>query len=324
MKALVYTAYGSPDVLQLKEVKKPTPLDNQVLIRVHAASLNALDFRRFEQLSAIGRFMEERLIQSVGKVLGADIAGVVESVGKNVRRFHPGDEVFGVAAGNLGGFAQYACAREDQMVYKPRSLSFDEAAAVPVAATAAYQALRKVGPIAQGSHVLLYGASGGVGTFALQMAKAYGAVVTAVCSTTHVKIARSLGVDICIDYTKEHTLSYPKQYDRIVVINGARPVIDYWRVLLKGGSCVVVGGAMSQILQSMIFGPFLSAIGQKKLAFLGIAKENATDLEHITTMIESGKVKPVIDKIFQLHQAQEAIRYVLEGHAAGKVVLKIM
>lgn len=201
MKAIVYTRYGPPDVLQLREVEKPEPKEDQVLVKVLAASVNALDYRRFEKISTIGRLVEERSNKSVDKVLGADLSGVVETVGANVKQFQPDDEVFGVAAGSRGGFAEYACAAERYLALKPTTLSFEAAAAVPVAAVTALQGLRDKGQIQLGQKVLINGASGGVGIFAVQIARSFGAEVTAVCSPRNMEIARSIGVDHVIDYT---------------------------------------------------------------------------------------------------------------------------
>ncbi|HET9905302.1 MAG TPA: NAD(P)-dependent alcohol dehydrogenase [Anaerolineales bacterium] len=323
MKAIVYTQYGSPDVLQLKEVVKPEPRNDQVLVKVHAASANALDHRRFEKLSSMGRFMEERLGKSIGKALGADIAGVVEAIGANVKQFQPGDEVFGVAAGSKGGFAEYASANEDHLTLKPANLSFEAAAAVPVAALAALQGLRDKGQLQPGQKVLIVGASGGVGTFAVQIAKSFGAEVTAVCSARNLDMARSIGADNVIDYAKEDFTKSNQGYDLILAVNGNYPLSAYRRALSPQGSYVCAGGAMSQILQAMLLGSLMSRKSGKKMGFMGIAKYNQKDLIYIKELLESGKVAPVIEKSLPLCEVPVGMRYLAEGHAKGKVVFQI-
>jgi len=320
MKAIVYTQYGSPDVLQLKEVARPEPKDAEVLVQVHAASANALDYRRFEKSSAMGRFMEERL-KSVGKVLGADIAGVVKAVGANVKQFQPGDEVFGISAGSSGGFAEYACAGENNLVLKPANLSFEAAAAVPVAALTALQGLRDKGQIQSGQKVVINGASGGVGTFAVQIAKSFDAQVTAVCSSRNLDTARSIGADHVIDYAKEDFTQNGQHYDLIFAVNGFHPLAAYWRALNPQGSYVCAGGAMSQIFQAMLLGSLMSRRNGKKMSFMGIAKYNQKDLVCLKELVESGKVTPVIEKIYPLSEVPTAMRYLTEGHAHGKVVI---
>jgi len=323
MKAIVYTKYGPPDVLQLKDVAKPEPKDNQVLVKVQAASANALDYRRFEKISTIGRFMEERLFKTINKVLGADIAGWVEAVGASVKQFQPGDEVFGVSAGSVGGFAEYACAAENSLALKPTSLSFEAAAAVPVAASTTLQGLRDRGQIQPGQKVLVNGASGGVGTFAVQIAKSFGAEVTAVCSTRNLEIARSIGADHVIDYTREDFTKNGQRYDLILAINGYHPILDYRRALSPNGICVVVGGSMTQIAQALLLGPLVSRTGSKKVGFMGIAKTNQEDLIFLQELLKARKVVPVIDRCYPLSEAAEALRYLAEGHAKGKVVITV-
>jgi len=324
MKAIVYTQYGPPDVLQLRDVAKPEPKDDQVLVKVHAASANALDYRRFEKLSSMGRFMEERLVKSVGKVFGADIAGVVESIGTNVKQFQPGDEVFGVASGSSGGFAEYAPASEKHLALKPANLSFEAAAAVPVAAMTALQGLRDKGQIQSGQKVLIIGASGGVGTFAVQIAKAFGAEVTAVCSARNVEMAHSIGADHVIEYTKEDFTRNEQRYDLIFAVNGNHPLSTYRHALSPQGSYVCAGGALPQIFQAMLLGPLMSRKNGKKMGFMGITKYNQLDLAHIKELLETGKVAPVIEKSYPLNDVPSAIRHVTEGHARGKVVVQIV
>ncbi|HEY5669238.1 MAG TPA: NAD(P)-dependent alcohol dehydrogenase [Anaerolineales bacterium] len=321
MKAIVYTKYGPPDALQLREVTKPEPKEDQVLVKVHAASANALDYRRFEKISTMGRLMDERLTKSVGKVLGADISGVVVAVGAKVKKFQPGDEVFGVAAGSKGGFAEYACAAEDHLALKPASLSFEAAAAVPVAALTALQGLRDKGQIRPGQKVLINGASGGVGTFAVQIAKSFGAEVTAVCSTRNLEIARSIGADYVIDYTKEDFTKSGERYDLIFAVNGNHQLSVYQRALNPQGVYICAGGALPQIIQAMLLGPLVSIIARKKMGFMGIAKPNQKDLIYMAELLEVGKVVPVIEKCIPLNEVPAVMRYLAEGHATGKVVL---
>jgi NADPH:quinone reductase-like Zn-dependent oxidoreductase len=320
MKAIVYTKYGPPDVLQLREIEKPVPKDHQVLVKVHAASANALDYRRFEKQSLFGRFGDEVLLKAINKVLGADIAGRVEAVGAAVKQFQPGDEVFGVAP---GAFAEYVCAAENKLALKPANLSFEAAAAVPVAAFTALQGLRDKGGIQPGQKVLIHGAGGGVGTFAVQLAKSFGAEVTAVCSTRNLEMARSIGADHVIDYTKEDFTKNGQRYDLIAAVNGYHPIFAYRRALNPSGTYVVLGGSLAQIFQAMLLGPLVSKIGSKKMGFMGIAKSNQKDLVYLGELLEAGKVVPVIDKCYPLSEVADAIQYLVEGHARGKVVITV-
>jgi NADPH:quinone reductase-like Zn-dependent oxidoreductase len=323
MKAIVYTKYGPPDVLKLMEVAKPEPKDNQVLVEVHAASVNALDYRRFEKLSTMGRLMEERLIKSVGKALGADISGVVEAVGVSVKQFQPGDQVFGVSAGSVGGFTEYACAYENKLALKPANISFESAAAVPTAALTALQGLRDKLHIHSGQKVLIHGASGGVGTFSVQIAKSFGAEVTAVCSTRSIGMMRSIGADYVVDYTKEDFSQKGQHYDLIFAVNGNHQLSVYQRALNSQGVYVCTGGAMPQIMQAMLLGPLVSIIARKKISFMGISHINQNDLVYVGELLKDGKVVPVIDRCYPLDDVPAAIRYVAEVHARGKVVIQI-
>jgi len=319
MKAIVYTKYGPPDVLQLKEVVKPVPRDNQVLVKIHAASANALDFRRFTSTSILGRFLDGVLFKAINTVLGVDIAGRVETVGAAVTQFQPGDEVFG---SGTGAFAEYACASENELALKPANLSFEAAAAVPVAALTALQGLRDKGQIHHGQKVLINGASGGVGTFAVQIAKSFGAEVTAVSSTRNVDMARSLGADHVIDYTRENFSRNGRRYDLIIAVNGNHPLRDYLRALSPGGIAVVLGGSLAQFFQGVLLGPVVSRLGRKKVRSF-IARVNQTDLVFLKELLESGKIVPVIDKCYPLSETAEAIRYLAAGHARGKVVITV-
>jgi NADPH:quinone reductase-like Zn-dependent oxidoreductase len=321
VKAIVYKKYGPPDLLEYREVERPSPKDDQVLVRVRAASVNALDYRRFEKTSLIGRLMDEVLLRSVGKVLGADIAGQVEAVGASTRRFRPGDEVFGVTVGLVGGFAEYACAVEHQLALKPQNISFEAAAAVPVAASTALKSLRETARIRPGQQVLIHGASGGVGTFAVQIAKSYEAEVTAVCSTRNLDIVQSAGADHVIDYTREDFTRGERRYDLIIAVNGDRPPWEYRRALSTGGVCLVVGGSTRQIFGAMLFGPGVSILGKRKVRAMGVARVNLESLAALQRLLAAGKIAPVIDRGYPLAETAKAIQYLVEEHARGKVVI---
>ncbi|MEW6406707.1 MAG: NAD(P)-dependent alcohol dehydrogenase [Chloroflexota bacterium] len=320
MKAIVYERYGPPEVLQLKEVEKPMPGEKQVLVKVHAASANAMDYRRFEKLSLLGRFMDERVTKAVNTILGADVAGTVEAVGSRVTEFKPGDDVFGVAP---GAFAEYACNGASKFALKPVNVSFEEAAAVPVAAFTALQGLRDKGKIQSGQKVVIRGASGGVGTFAVQIAKSFETEVTAVCSTRNLEMARSIGADHVIDYTREDFTRTGQRYDLILAVNGYHPFLHYRRALTAGGTCVIAGGTIPQVLQAMLLGPLISGIGNRKIGFMGIATTPRDDLLAIRDLLETRKIVPVIDRQYPLNEVAEAFRYLVKDHARGKVVIAV-
>ena len=323
MKAIVYTKYGPPDVLQFKEVEKPAPKEAEVLVKVHAVSVNAYDWHLLSADIFLIRLMGGGLLKPKNTILGADIAGRVEAVGRNVKQFQPGDEVFGDIAGcGNGGFAEYVSVPENTLVVKPANLSFEEAAAVPMAAVTALQGLRDQGKIQPGQKVLINGASGGVGTFAVQIAKSFGAEVTAVCSTRNVELARSLGADHVIDYTKEDFTQNGQQYDLILAVNGYHPISAYKRALTPTGIYVMAGGYPAQIFQAMLLGPWMSKTGGKKMGGVS-AKPSQKDLVFMKELIEAGKVVPVIDKRYPLSETPEALRYLGEGHARGKVVITV-
>ena len=317
MKAIACTRYGPPEVLQFKDVAKPTPADNEVLIKLYAASVNPLDFFTMRGAPLIRRIPGLRTPKD--KRIGADAAGEVEAVGRNVTQFKPGDVVFGVCR---GAFAEYACATEGKLARKPPNISFEEAAAVPVAAITALQGLRDKGRIQPGHKVLIDGASGGVGTFAVQIAKSFRAEVTAVCSTRNVDTARSIGADHVTDYTKEDFTQRAQRYDLILGANAHHSIFDYRRALSPHGIYVVVGGALPQIFQAMLLAPLLSRIGSKKTRFF-IANINQKDLVFLKDLLEAGKVVPVIDRRYPLSEAADAIRYLEKGHAQGKIVLTV-
>jgi len=315
MKAIVRERYGGPDALQFAEIEKPNPKDNEVLIKVCAASVNPIDL-----FAMRGAPLLRRLSTPKQKVLGCDIAGRVEAAGKNVRQFQAGDEVFGVTGFGGGGFAEYVCAMEDKLERKPGRLSFEEAAAVPIAAITALQGLRDKGLIQKGQKVVVEGASGGVGTFAVQIAKSFGVEVTAVCSTRNVEAARAIGGDYVIDYTREDFTKSGLRYDLIFAANAHHSILEYRRTLKPGGICVVAGGGMGQVFQALLLGPVVSRIGSKKICCF-LAKINQNDLDFLKELMETGKVVPVIDRRYSLREAGDALRYLEEHHARGKVVL---
>jgi len=319
MKAIVFNQYGTPDVLKLANVLAPTPKDGQVLIRVFAASVNSADYRLLS--GPIPRLMGFGLLRPKDKIMGADIAGRIEAVGKNVTRFKPGDEVFGDIATGFGGFAEYICARESILVKKPANLTFEQAAAVPMAAVTALQGLRK-GGIKPGDHVAVVGASGGVGTFMVQIAKSFGAEVTAISSTKKMEGLRTLGADHVIDYTHEDFTRSGQRYDLILAVNGYRPLADYRRALKPQGTYVMVGGEGRQIFESLVKGPLVSRRGGQTVTNLA-ATPNADDLSFVKDLIEAGKVTPVIDRTYPLENTAEAVRYVGGSRAAGKVIIQI-
>ena len=319
MKAIVYEKYGPPEVLQLKEVEKPSPKDNEVLIKVHAASVNAADWHLLTADIFLVRLMTG-LFKPKNQIPGLDIAGRVEAVGKNVSRFKLGDEVFGDIG--HGSFAEYAIGNENQLALKPSNLSFDEAAAVPVAGLTALQGLRDSGKIQTGQKVLINGAAGGVGTFAVQTAKAFGAEVTAVCSTRNLEQARRLGADHVIDYTQEDFTKSGKQYDLILAANGYLSLAEYKLALTSKGVYVMAGGKSRQIFDALLLGSWLSEKNGRRLGSIS-AHMDMQDLLTLKEMLEAGKIAPVIDKRFPLSQTAEAMRYLGTGHARGKVVITV-
>ena len=322
MKAIVNTHYGSPDVLQLKEVEKPAPSDHEVLVKVLAASAAAGDWHLLRAQPFLMRFTSG-LLKPKHQILGAAFAGRVETVGRNVTQFQPGDEVFGdVSACGFGAFAEYVSVPEKAVALKPTRVTFEEAATVPVSAVTALQGLRDQGHIRPGQKVLINGASGGVGTFAVQIAKSFGADVTGVCSTRNVGMVRSIGADHVIDYTREDFTQNRQRYDLILAANGYHPLSDYKRALSPQGMYVMTGGSMAQLFQAMLLGPWLSRNGSQKMGNL-LAKPNQKDLIFMKELLEAGKVTPVIDRRFPLRDVADAIRYLEAGHAKGKVVITL-
>ena len=322
MKAMVHTQYGSPDVLRFADVEKPTPNDGEVLIKIHAASANAADWHLLRGDPFLLR-LQFGLLKPKKQILGADIAGRVEAVGPNVKGLQPGDAVFGDISGSgFGGFAEYVAVPEHAVIQKPSSLTFEQAAAVPLAAVTALQGLRDKGQLKPGQKVLINGASGGVGTFAVQIAKSFGAEVTAVCSTTKVDMVRSLGADHVIDYTQEDFTRNGQQYDLVLGANGYHPIGAYKRALTPTGTYVMSGGSMVQLFQALLLGPLHSMTGSRKMRNL-LAKPSTQDLAFVKGLIETGKVVPVIDRSYPLREVADAIRYLEKGHARGKVVITV-
>jgi NADPH:quinone reductase-like Zn-dependent oxidoreductase len=322
MQAIVYHTYGSPDVLKLEEVQKPVPQDDEVLVKVLAASAAAGDWRLLRADPFLIRFMSG-LRKPKYKILGAAVAGRVEAVGANVTQFQPGDAVVGdLSECGFGAFAEYVAASEQAFALKPTNLTFEQAAAVPVSAVTALQGLRDHGQIQPGQKVLINGASGGVGTFAVQIAKAFGAEVTAVCSTGKLELARSIGADQVIDYTQEDFTQTGERYDLILAANSYQPLSAYQRALCPQGIYVMTGGATAQMFEAMLLGPWRSKKGGQKLGNL-LAKPNQKDLMFMKELLEAGKVTPVIDRCFPLRGVADAIRYLEAGHAKGKVVITV-
>ena len=320
MKAVVCHKYGGPEVLALQEVDKPIPQDDEVQIKIRAVSVNAGDWHLMR-----GTPFPVRLMFGLTKpkytILGVDIAGEVEAVGKNVTQFKPGDAVFGdLSTSGYGGFAEYACAKENFLALKPENLSFEEASTLPTPAVAALQGLRDKGKVGAGQTVVVNGASGGVGTYAVQIAKAFGAEVTGVCSAGKMDMVRSIGADHVIDYKQEDFTANGKQYDLVLAVDGYHPISHYKRALSPTGKYVMVGGAGAQFYQAMFLGPLMSKKGGKELGNI-LIKPNQQDLLFLKGLVEQGKITPVIDRTFSLEEVPEAIAYLEAGRARGKVVV---
>ena len=323
MKAITYTQYGPPDVLQFVDVEKPTPKEDEVLVKIHAASVNALDWHLLTADIFLIRVSGEGMFKPKRSRLGADMAGRVEAAGSAVTQFKPGDAVYGdIEPFGSGAFAEYTAVPASALAPKPASLTFAEVAALPVAALTALQGLRDVGKIQAGQRVLINGASGGVGTFAVQIAKAFGAEVTAVCSTRNVEQARALGADHVIDYTQSDFTRSGQQYDLILAANGYHPLSAYKRALAPGGIYVMAGGKTKQIFDVMLWGWWHSRGGDKKLTNV-MAHASVPDLLTLNELVAAGKVKPVVDRRYPLSQTADALRYLGEGHARGKIVIDV-
>jgi NADPH:quinone reductase-like Zn-dependent oxidoreductase len=323
VKAIVQDRYGSPDVLQLREIDPPVVGEDEVLVRVRAAGVDQGVWHLMAGLPYLMRIAGVGLRAPKNPVRGVDLAGRVEAVGQNVTGFQPGDDVFGTC---LGSFAEYACARADRLVRKPASLSFEQAAAVPVSGCTALQAVRDRGKVRPGQRVLIIGAGGGVGTFTVQLAKAFGAEVTGVCSTSKTDLVRSIGADHVIDYTREDFADGRNRYDVILDIAGNRSLSQLRGALAPNGTLVIVGGegggrwfgGIDRQLRALVLSPF---VGQKLGTW--IATQPKEDLETLRELLEAGKITPVVDRTFPLSEAPEAIRYLRDGRAHGKVVITL-
>ena len=319
MKAIVYTQYGTPDVLQLQEVEKPAPKDDEVLVEVHAASLNAGDWH-----CLIGKPFLIRLMGGLRKpkhnILGDDVSGRVEAVGRNVTQFQPGDEVFGL--GNFGAFAEYSCVKEKYLALKPANVSFEDAATLPEAGITALQSIRDKGKIQSGQKVLINGASGGVGTLAIQIAKSFGAEVTGVCSTRKLEMVRSIGADHIVDYTQEDFTKNGLLYDLIFDIAAYHSFFDNKRSLTPKGIYVCVGGSQAKYFKAALLGPLISMFGSKKMSS-NLGNPNQKDLAYLAELVGAGKVVPVIGSRYALSEVAEALRYFGAGHHQGKVVITV-
>lgn len=321
MKAMVYTKAGSPDVLKIKDIPRPVPKKNQVLVDVRASTLNILDYERFETLTDKISLMSKltNIMQGcIGKPLGGEVAGVVVEVGENVKHVFKGDEVYGKTLGTfpIGGWAEYALLDMEQVHQKPINFTYEESAVLPIACEAALGAVQR-GKVKQGQHVMVYGSSGGVGQYVAQLAKAKGAIVTGVCSTRNVEMARSIGCDYVIDYKREDFRKCKTRFDVIIGVNGSQPLKEYKKLLKKDGVFIAVGGGF--IPKSVLSAPF-----SKQIRFYGAPLMPVKGyLSDIKELAEAQKVKPFIDKIYPIQDVSEAIRYVVTEHAQGKIAISV-
>lgn len=318
MKAIVFTKYGTADVLEPRDVAKPIPKADEVLVRVRAVAINDWDWGALQGIPLVNR-LTFGLRKPRKQILGSDIAGIVEAVGQNAKRFQLGDEVFGDLSGRWGGFAEYVCAGEEMLAPKPAGLTFEEAAAIPQAAMLAVQGLLDRGQLRQGQKLLVNGAGGGVGTFAVQIAHLYGAETTGVDSSAKLDTLRSLGFDHVLDYAREDFTRNGQQYDLILDVKTNRSMFDYLRALSPGGTYVTVGGSTGRLVQALLLGPLVSMVYRKRVRVVAL-KPNK-DLGYMAELVEAGKVRPVVDGRYTLSEAAEAMRYFGEGRHRGKVVL---
>jgi len=325
MKAIVFTEYGAPDVLQLKEVEKPQPAAHEILLKTHAAAANAMDWHLVRGEPFLARLMHG-IRKPKNNRIGADIAGTVVAVGSDVTQFKVGDAVFGEKyAQDFGTFAEYAVISEEAVALKPENLSFEEAAAVPLAALTALHGLRNIGQLKTGQKVLVNGASGGVGTFAVQMAKAFGAEVTGVCSTRNLEMVRSIGADHVVDYTQEDFTRSGKVYDLIFDAVGNRSIADYKRVLSSNGICAIAGvSSMTRLFEHMLQGGLSSRMSDQTFTMVDTKFTNGHDLTFIVKLLQTAQIKSVIDRCYPLNETAEAIRYMETGRARGKVIIKVV
>lgn len=323
MKAIVFTEYGSPDSLQLKDVPKPAPKSDEVLVKVHASSINSWDWEFQSGSSWITRLSAGLLKPKPTKqILGSDVAGTVEAVGKSVTRFKPGDDLFGDLWDSWGGFAEYACADENTFERKPNNVTFEQAAAVPQAGVLALQGLRKTGQIQPGQKVLINGAGGGVGTFAIQIAKYIGTEVTGVDATDKLDLVRSLGADHVIDYTQEDFSKNGQQYDLILDVHTYRSMFDYKRALTPTGTYAIVGGSSLRVDQALLLRLWASITRDTQKLRLVMEGPNK-GLADLAELLETGNIVPVVDRVYPLSEVPDALRYFVEGHHKGKIVIAI-
>lgn len=320
MRAIVFTRYGSPDVLELREVPKPIPRDDEVLIRVHAASLNDWDWEALQGTPFVNRLFFG-LFEPKKRILGSDIAGRIEEVGGSVQRFRPGDEVFGDLSGRWGGFAEYVSAREDAVTSKPAGMTFEQAAATPQAGLLALQSLRLMGPFRDGLKFLINGAGGGVGTFAIQMVRPHRVEITGVDRPEKFDMLRAMGVQHVIDYTREDFTRTGRRYDRILDVKTSRSIFDYARALAPEGIYVTVGGSLARLFQFLLLRPWIAMTQKKSIRFLAL-KLNA-GLADMKELFEAGKVVPVLDGHWELSEVPEAFRHFGAGRHKGKVVITV-
>lgn len=320
MKAIVHTEYGSPDVLQLKEVATPVPADDEILVRVHAASVNRSDWEGLTGKPLYARM--NGLRKPRRQILGSDVAGRVEAVGKDHTDFKPGDEVFGEMESYSGGFAEYVCTRGKHWALKPPAMTFEEAASIPQAAVIALQGIRDQGQVQSGQSVLINGAGGGSGMFAIQLAKSYGAEVTGVDNAGKLDFMRSHGADHVIDYAQEDFTRNGRQYDLILDLVAERSLFAYARALKPGGRYYAVGGSLATLLPILVLGPFLRRITNKSVRVL-VVRRNREDLVYVTELCQSRKLVPVIDRSYPLREVPEALRHLGEGRAKGKLVITV-
>lgn len=319
MNAVVFKQYGSPDVLELLEIPRPVPKDDEVLIRVQAASINDWDWEALHGTPFVNRLMFG-VLKPKKQILGSDIAGTIEAAGNNARRFQPGDAVYGDLSGAWGGFAEYVCARETALALKPSGMTYEQAAAIPQAAMLAVQALRDAGRLQRGQRLLINGAGGGVGTFAIQLAKLYGADVTGIDSGEKLDLMRSLGADHVIDYRKEDFTTSAQRYDLILDVKTHRSVSECARALTAAGTYVTVGGSMARLFQALLLWPWIRLTTRKKLRLVAL-KPNK-DLDYINELFETGKITPVLDGPYELEALPDAFRYFGEGRHKGKVIIR--
>jgi NADPH:quinone reductase-like Zn-dependent oxidoreductase len=320
MKAIVFTKYGSPDVFRLEETEKPVPADDEVLIKIYAVSINDWDWGLLQGTPFVNRLMAG-LFKPKKKILGSDVAGRIEAVGKGAQKFKVGDDVLGDLSGKWGGFAEYVCAREDALALKPAAMTFEEAAAIPQAGMLAVQGLMDRGNIQPGQKLLINGAGGGVGTFGIQIAKLYGAEVTGVDSVEKMDMLREMGFDHTIDYASEDFTRSGVRYDLILDVKTNRSIFNYLRVLRPGGTYVTVGGSMVRLVQALLLGPLISMLFRKNVRIVAL-KPNK-DLTYMNELFEAGKLKPVIDGPYPLNEIPRAMRHFGEGRHKGKVVITL-